>query len=37
MKDFTTDKEQMLIALEMALAFILPIWCGMYIIAKVWG
>ena len=33
----TINKEEMITALEMALAFILPIWGGMYIVAKVWG
>jgi len=37
MKDFTLNKDEMVTALEMALAFILPIWGGMYVIAKVWG
>lgn len=33
----TINKEEMLTALEMALAFIVPIWGGLYVIAKVWG
>lgn len=37
MKDFTVNKVEMLTALEMALAFIVPIWGGFYVIAKVWG
>lgn len=37
MKDFTVNREQMLTALEMALAFIVPIWGGMYVIAKIFG
>jgi len=37
MKDFTVNKEECLTALEMALAFIVPIWGGMYLVAKVWG
>ena len=37
MKDFTVNREEMLTALEMALAFIVPIWGGFYLIAKVWG
>ena len=37
MKDFTVNKAEMLTALEMALAFIVPIWGGFYVIAKVWG
>lgn len=37
MKDFTVNREQMLTALEMALAFIVPIWGGFYLIAKVCG
>ena len=37
MKEFTVNKEEMITALEMALAFIVPIWGGMYLVAKVWG
>ena len=37
MKDFTVNREQMVIALELALAFILPLWGGLYLVAKVWG
>lgn len=37
MKEFTVNKREMLTALQMALAFILPIWGGMYLVAKVWG
>ena len=37
MKDFTVNKAEMLTALEMALAFIVPIWGGFYVIAKVFG
>ena len=37
MKDFTINKAEMVTALEMALAFIVPIWGGLFIIAKVWG
>lgn len=37
MKNLTINREEIITALEMALAFILPIWGGMYIIAKVWG
>ena len=33
----TINKEEMLTALELALAFILPIWGGMYLIARIWG
>ena len=33
----TINKEEMITALEMALAFIVPIWGGMYLIAKVCG
>ena len=33
----TINKTEMITALEMALAFIVPIWGGLYIIAKVWG
>lgn len=37
MKNMTINKEEMVTALELALAFILPIWGGMYMIAKVFG
>ena len=37
MKYFTMNRAEMLTALEMALAFVLPIWGGFYIIAKVMG
>ena len=35
--EFKLNKAEMVTALELALAIILPIWGGMYIIAKVWG
>lgn len=37
MKNMTIDREEIITALEMALAFILPIWGGMFLVAKVWG
>lgn len=37
MRNVTINKEEMLTALELALAFILPIWGGMYLIARIWG
>lgn len=37
MKNVTVNREEMVTALKMAMAFILPIWGGMYLIAKVWG
>jgi hypothetical protein len=37
MKNMTINKEEMVTALELALAFIVPIWGGMYLIAKVFG
>lgn len=37
MKNMTINKEEMVTALELALAFIVPIWGGMYVIAKVFG
>ena len=37
MKNVTINKEEMLTALEMALAFIVPIWGGMYLVARIWG
>jgi hypothetical protein len=33
----TINKEEMITALEMALAFIVPIWGGMYVIARLFG
>lgn len=37
MSNVTINKREMITALEMALAFIVPIWGGMFIVAKVWG
>ena len=37
MKNVTINKEEMLTALEMALAFIVPLWGGLYVIARIWG
>ena len=37
MRNVTLNKEEMLTALELALAFVLPIWGGMYLIARFWG
>ena len=37
MKNVTINKEEMLTALELALAFIVPIWGGLYVIARIWG
>ena len=37
MKNLTINREEIITALEMALAFIVPIWGGFYIIAKVCG
>lgn len=37
MKNVTINKDEMLTALELTLAFVLPIWGGMYLVAKVWG
>lgn len=37
MRNVTINKEEMLTALELALAFIIPIWGGMYLIARLWG
>lgn len=37
MKNLTINREEIITALEMALAFVLPIWGGFYIIAKVCG
>lgn len=33
----TINKEEMLTALQMALAFIVPIWGGMYLVARLFG
>jgi hypothetical protein len=33
----TINKEEMITALEMALAFIVPIWGGMYLVARLFG
>lgn len=37
MKNVTINKEEMLTALELALAFIVPLWGGLYLIARIWG
>lgn len=37
LKNVELNREEMLTALQMALAFIVPIWGGMYLIAKVFG
>lgn len=37
LKNVELNREELLTALGMALAFIVPIWGGFYIIAKVWG
>ena len=37
MKNVVINKKEMVTALEMALAFVLPIWGGMYIVARLWG
>lgn len=37
LKNIELNREEMLTALGMALAFIVPIWGGMYIVAKVFG
>lgn len=37
LKKVELNREEMLTALQMALAFIVPIWGGMYLIAKVFG
>lgn len=37
MKNVVINKKEMLTALEMALAFVVPIWGGMYIVARLWG
>ena len=39
-KNAMTDKrakEEIITAMELSLAFIVPIWGGFYLIAKVWG
>lgn len=37
LKKVELNREEIITALEMALAFILPIWGGMFLVAKVWG
>ncbi len=37
LKNVELNREEIITAMELSLAFILPIWGGMYIIAKVWG
>lgn len=37
MKNVVINKKEMLTAMEMALAFVVPIWGGMYIVARLWG
>lgn len=37
LKNVELNWEEIITAMELSLAFILPIWGGMYIIAKVWG
>ena len=37
MKVFTYNKVEAMTELEMALAFIVPIWGGLFVVAKVWG
>lgn len=37
LKNVELNREELLTALQMALAFIVPIWGGFYIIAKVCG
>ena len=37
MKGFIYNKEEAMTALEMALAFIVPIWGGLFVVAKVFG
>lgn len=36
-KNFEVNREEMATAMKMALAFVLPIWGGMFIVAKVFG
>lgn len=37
LKNVELNREEIITAMELSLAFILPIWGGFYIIAKVWG
>lgn len=37
MKNIVINKREMVTALEMALAFVVPIWGGMYIVARLFG
>ena len=37
MKNVVINKNEMLTALELTLAFVVPIWGGMYLIARLYG
>lgn len=37
LKNVELNREELLTALQMALAFVLPIWGGMWLVAKVFG
>ncbi len=37
MKGFTWNKEELITTAELAAAFILPIWGGMYLVARLFG
>lgn len=37
MKNMTINRKEMITALQMALAFVVPIWGGMYLIARLFG
>ena len=37
MKDFTWNKEELITTAELTAAFIIPIWGGMYLVARIWG
>lgn len=37
MKNVTINKEEIITAAELSLAFVLPIWGGMYLVARLFG
>ena len=37
LKNVELNREEIITAMELSLAFILPIWGGMYLVAKVFG
>lgn len=37
MKNLVINKKEIITAMELTLAFVLPIWGGMYLIARLYG